>query len=83
MSKYARTRKAICRISNLENWSVSRSYFKRNPNEIWKQSYKKFRKECVRIKQFTGSTDFLRYYPPCKWKDALKHFPFIWDVVKN
>lgn len=51
MSKYARTRKAICRISHLnpDYWPVSRSYFKKYSMQTWKQGYKKYKKAHIKF----------------------------------
>lgn len=84
MSKYSRTRKAICRISRLEIWPVSRTYFRKYPSETWKQSYKKKRKKYLRICTYPPSGYSYIYGKvipfPCKYKDALKHFK-IWDEI--
>lgn len=50
MSKYSRTRKAICRISHLKEWIVTRTYFNvhKNQKQTWKQSYKKYKKEIIK-----------------------------------
>lgn len=44
MSKYSRTRKAICRISRLDYWIINRDTFKRLKTKTWKEEYKKHRK---------------------------------------
>ena len=84
MSKYARTRKAICRISRLEIWSVNREYFRKYPSETWKQSYKKKRKNYLRCCNYLPKGySYIKGKHitfPCKYKDALKHF-IIWNVV--
>ena len=84
MSKYSRTRKAICRISCLSKWIVSRDYFRRHPSETWKQSYKKKRKEYLKCCNClpTGYSYIKRKYIPfpCKYSDARKHF-IIWREV--
>lgn len=49
MSKYSRTRKAICRISHLNVWIVSRSEFRKNPIKTWKQSYKAYKKRYIKL----------------------------------
>lgn len=84
MSKYSRTRKAICRISRLEKWLVSRTYFRKYPSETWKQSYKKKRKNYLRCCNYLPKGHSYikgKQIPfPCKYKDALKHF-IIWNEV--
>ena len=85
MSKYARTRKAICRISGLKEWPITRKQFKKNPPRTWKQDYKEFRKRCLFLKQLTGMS--YKYYshsgkavfPPCQYKEALRLFT-IWRL---
>lgn len=80
MSKYSRTRKAICRVSKLKYWIVSRRLFKRYRIETWKQSYKKYRKNCLLNKQNGIETAAYSYltgnsvFPPCKYKEALELF---------
>lgn len=82
MSKYSRTRKAICCINRLNFWLVSRSYFKRQPIETMKESYRRKRKEYLRrlgmppkgYSYITGK--FIPF--PCKYKEALKQF-IIWN----
>lgn len=84
MSKYLRTRKAICRISHLSKWIVSRDYFRRHPSETWKQSYKKKRKKYLKYCNYlpTGYSYIKgKQIPfPCKYSDARKHFT-LWKVL--
>lgn len=85
MSKYSRTRKAICRVSNLSEWLVSRRGFKKASFETWKQSYKKFRKSCLLERKFGLSCKYYSYltgdyiFPPCKYDEARKHF-ILWKL---
>ena len=78
MNKYSRTRKAICRISVLSKWIVSRDYFRKHPSKTWKQSYKKKRKNYLKSYNClpTGYSYIKREYIPfpCKYSDARKHF---------
>lgn len=75
MSKYARTRKAICRVSKLSNWIVNREEFRKLRIKSWKESYKDYRKLL-----------FLSQAPykiPCKYKEALMKYPDIWNLVPD
>ena len=78
MSKYSRTRKAICRINHLKIWIVNRWYFKRCHVRTMKESYKRKRKEYLKYygKLPEGYSYILGdYLPfPCKYKEALKHY---------
>lgn len=76
MSKYARTRKAICRVSMLSNWIINRSSFRKCPIKTWRESYKEYRKYLVR-NNFT-----LKYKFPCKYREALVKYPDIWNVIR-
>lgn len=78
MSKYSRTRKAICRINSLNIWPVNREYFRHYPTKTMKESYKAKRKRYLKYwnklpegySYITGKS-----YPfPCKYKEALQHF---------
>lgn len=76
MSKYARTRKAICRISKLSNWIVSKTYFRKCHIDTWREAYKKYRKYLVR-NNFTLKSRF-----PCKYREGLTKYPDIWNVIR-
>lgn len=91
MSKYSRTRKAICRISRLDYWIVSRTEFKRSAREYktWKQSYRYFRKSILdlrnRVPQFSGRIMTDKGYlalPPCKYDEARELFT-LWRLGIN
>lgn len=89
MSKYSRTRKAICRISHLSSWAT-RSEFKRGMYDTmtWKQSFRKARKDAkiyyeidkkVSLKYGFSKPEkpiILRY----NYKEAREKFP-IWRLI--
>lgn len=83
MSKYSRTRKAICRIGKMNHWFVNRDIFRQDKIETWKESYKKRKKEVI---LFYGYNCPVLYYNnkmvkfPCKYKDAIQKF-LIWQIV--
>lgn len=90
MSKYSRTRKAICRISRLSEWTVTRSEFRNmSDTTTWKQAFriarkhsrlyhqtecKHFRKRGFSIKPFKPIE--LRY----NYKEAREKFS-IWKLI--
>jgi len=84
MSKYSRTRKAICRINHLDYWLINRNQFKRFRIETMKEQYKEHRKTKI---LFYGYNPFNltsnygnRVKLPCKYKDALNMF-IIWRLL--
>ena len=74
MSKYSRTRKAICRISYLDHWIVSRDYFRRNPSETWKESWHKYRK--WHIKVYNKRNKLTKY----RYSELIKKYT-IWQII--
>lgn len=48
MSKYSRTRKAICRISHLSYWIVNRSLFRQMKPRTWKDTYRRYKKGMIK-----------------------------------
>lgn len=69
MSTYSRTRKAICRISHLNEWIVTETYFKRHykhRKKTWKQAYKDYK------------TKMIKYYGYNKY-----NLPRYCDYIKN
>lgn len=83
MSKYSRTRKAICRISHLDYWIINRDTFKRFKPKTWKEQYKEHRKTKILFHGYNPSNlisnDGNRVKLPCKYKDALNMF-IIWRL---
>lgn len=83
MSKYSRTRKAICRISGLNYWIIDREALKKQKYKTWKESYKKRRKVAI---LFYGYNPPILFHNnkmvkfPCKYKDAIQKFE-IWRIV--
>ena len=75
MSKYSRTRKAICRISVLEIWPISRKKFNPLTQRTWKQDYKRYRKFSLKYYGKRTDTTKLRY------KDFIKIHPNIWRYI--
>lgn len=73
MSKYSRTRKAICRISHLNVWIVSRSYFKKVPSKTWKRSYREYKKSTIKAYGYNK-------YGLKRYKDMLSDFICIWRL---
>lgn len=71
MSKYSRTRKAICRIGHLKEWTITRAYFKKYPIETFREDYQRKRKVLRKL----GINKLPRY------KDALKGPIPIWNLV--
>ena len=75
MSKFSRTRKAICRIGKLNNWIITRGEFKKYPIKSFKVSYKELRKTCIEDNTKFYSSVYKDYIKtPCKYKDALNAF---------
>lgn len=89
MSKYSRTRKAVCRISHLSQW-CTRSEFKKGTYETttWKQSFRKAKKRARRIyeidKMVTRKLGFSKPEKPIilqyNYKEAREKFS-IWKLV--
>lgn len=71
MSKYSRTRKAVCRIGCLKEWPITRAYFKRHPTRTFRETYQRKRKALRKL----GINELPKY------KDALKGSIPIWNLV--
>lgn len=84
MSKYSRTRKAICRISYLNYWIINRDTFKRLRTKTWKEEYKEHRKTKILFYGYNPSNlisyDGKIVKLPCKYKEALNMFT-IWKLL--
>ena len=84
MSKYSRTRKAICRISHLDYWIINRDTFKRLKTKTWKEEYKKHRKTKILFFGYNPSNAIAyngkKVKLPCKYKEALNLF-VIWELL--
>lgn len=83
MSKYSRTRKAICRISHLDYWLIDKNSFKRFKPRTMKEQYKEHRKTIILFYGYNPSNLISnvgnRVKLPCKYKDALNMF-IIWHL---
>lgn len=78
MSKYSRTRKAICRVNHLNIWMVNKEYFRCHPIRTMKESYKRKRKRYLKYwNKLPEGYSYIKggSFPfPCKYKEALQHF---------